>query len=121
MAFDKLLEQLVEATYGARGAVFLDHDGEVVERYLAHKAIVELDLMGAYHGIALANGSKFAREFEMGNVEFMICQYKEAICLIKTLHAGYFVLLALDPQANIGQAMFLLQDVAFKLNKEMGI
>jgi predicted regulator of Ras-like GTPase activity (Roadblock/LC7/MglB family) len=121
MSFDKLLENLVENVYGARGAVFLDHDGEVVQRYLAHKSVSELDLIGAYHGITLTTCRKFSDEIEMGQIEFMICQYKEATCLLKTLNEGYFVLLALSPQGNIGQAMYTLREMAAQLNAEMGL
>lgn len=121
MPFDKLLEHLVENIDGARGAVFLDHDGEVVQHYLAHKSVAELDLIGAYHGITLTTCRKFADEVEMGPIEFMICQYKDATCLIKTLNAGYFVLLALGPKGNIGQAMYTLRSMASELNSEMGL
>src|ERR1051326_2553887 len=121
MAFDKLLENLVDTIDGARGAVFLDHDGEVVQHYLAHKSVAELDLIGAYHGITLTTCRKFSDEVEMGTIDFMICQYKEATCLIKTLNAGYFVLLALGPQGNIGQAMYNLRELAAELNTEMGL
>src|SRR5690349_1147116 len=121
MAFDRVLESLVDRVYGARGAVFLDHDGEVVQHYLAHKSVAELDLIGAYHGITLTTCRKFSDEVEMGTIDYMICQYKEATCLIKTLNAGYFVLLALGPQGNIGQAMFELKEVAQELNAEMGL
>ncbi|MEW6729782.1 MAG: hypothetical protein AB1489_00460 [Acidobacteriota bacterium] len=121
MAFDKLLENLVENIYGARGAIFLDHDGEVVQHYLTNKIVAELDLIGAYHGITLSTCRKFSDEVDMGTIEFMICQYKDATCLIKTLNAGYFVLLALDPKGNIGQAMYSLRVVAEELNAEMGL
>lgn len=121
MSFDKLLEQLVDSVYGARGAVFLDHDGEVVQHYLAHKSVAELDLIGAYQGITLTTCRKFSDEVDMGTIEFMICQYKEATCLIKTLNEGYFVLLALSPQGNIGQAMHTLREMAKELNSEMGL
>lgn len=119
--FDKLLENLVETVYGARGAVFLDSDGEVVQHYLAHKSVKELDLIGAYHGITLTTCRKFSDEVDMGTIEVMICQYKEAICILKTLNEGYFVLLALGPQGNIGQAIYALKDVAKSLNREMGL
>jgi predicted regulator of Ras-like GTPase activity (Roadblock/LC7/MglB family) len=121
MPFDKLLEHLVETIDGARGAVFLDRDGEVVQHYLSHRGISELELIGAYHGITLSSCRKFSDEVEMGNIDFMICQYKDATCMLKTLNAGYFVLLALAPQGNIGQAMFALREIAAELNLEMGL
>jgi predicted regulator of Ras-like GTPase activity (Roadblock/LC7/MglB family) len=121
MPFDKLLEHLVENIDGARGAVFLDRDGEVVQHYLAHKGVGELDLIGAYHGITLSTCRKFSDEVDMGTIDFMLCQYKDATCLIKTLNAGYFVLLALSPHGNIGQAMYAMREVAAELNLEMGL
>lgn len=121
MSFDKILEGLVDRTYGARGAVFLDKDGEVVQHYLAPKSRAELDLIGAYHGITLSTCKKFAEEVDMGIVEVMICKYSETTCIIKTLHEGYFVLLALSPQGNIGQAMYILNEVADEINAEMGL
>ncbi|MFY9227105.1 MAG: hypothetical protein WAQ98_30830 [Blastocatellia bacterium] len=121
MSFDKLLEHLVESVYGAKGAVFLDSDGEVVQIYTPPKGLKELDLIGAYHGITLTTCRKFSDEVEMGLIEVMICQYKDATCIIKTLNEGYFVLLALSPQGNIGQAIYSLKDVAKSLNEEMGL
>ncbi|MBL8149121.1 MAG: hypothetical protein JNN15_04255 [Blastocatellia bacterium] len=121
MSFDKILENLVEHTDGARGAVFLDRDGEVVQRYITRKGIADIDLLGAYHGITLSTCRKFSSEAEMGEIDVMICQYKDATCVIKTLNEGYFVLLALSPQGNIGKAMFSLKQIADELNQEMGI
>jgi predicted regulator of Ras-like GTPase activity (Roadblock/LC7/MglB family) len=121
MSFDKLLEKLVESVYGARGAVFLDGDGEVVQCYVPHKGMKELDLIGAYHGITLTTCRKFSDEVDMGTIQVMICQYKDATCIIKTLNEGYFVLLALGPQGNIGQAIYSLHDIATSLNEEMGL
>jgi len=121
MPFDKLLEDLVENIEGARGAVFVDRDGEVVERYQTRKGIPDLDLIGAYHGITLSTCRKFSDEVEMGRIDVMICKYKDSTCLIKTLNAGYFVLLALTPQGNIGQAIYAMRGVAAELNLEMGL
>lgn len=121
MGFDNLLEELVDTVYDARGAIFLDNDGEVVQLHVVHKSLKELDLIGAYHGITLSSCRKFSDEIDMGDIDIMLCRYKNATCLVKTLHAGYFVLLALGPQGNIGQAIYKLKDVAEKLNIEMGI
>jgi predicted regulator of Ras-like GTPase activity (Roadblock/LC7/MglB family) len=121
MSFAKLLEELVDSVYGARGAIFLDKDGEVVQRYLAHRTKLELDLIGAYHGITLSSCRRFSDEADLGAVDVMICQYQDLTCLIQTLSAGYFILLALSPQSNLGQAIYALRDLVPKLSEEMGV
>ncbi|MCS6884379.1 MAG: hypothetical protein RMM17_14090 [Acidobacteriota bacterium] len=121
MSFGRILEHIVDNTYGARGAVFLDKDGEVVQSYLAPKTKAELEIIGAYHGITLSSCRKFSEEAEMGSIEVLICKYKDAICVIKTLNEGYFVLLLLSPQGNLGQAMYVLKEAAAEINAEMGI
>lgn len=117
--FTGLLAELVTSVDGSIGAAFIDHYGEAVEAYSVLGDEDYIRLLGAYEGITLQNSRTIMRELEAGSVDYYFCAYENASLLIKALHQDYLLLLALSPDANIGQGVYRIQRAADGFNREI--
>ncbi|MBX7222149.1 MAG: hypothetical protein K1Y36_19520 [Blastocatellia bacterium] len=118
MNFEKSFSATLEKVFGARGIVFIARDGEIVHQCV-NRGVANLDLLGAYHGITLATCQRFFEETEVGTVQTVICQYEAGTCLIQVLRDGYFLMLALEKEGNIGHGIHLLRALAPEVNEEI--
>lgn len=119
MPFTRILKDLT-GSMGARGAIMLDHDGEMVASYCEHPG-TEIDLVGAHHAIIFniikdisaatkpVNGIKNAVITTSGG-RLAVCSIKEGYCLV----------VAMDRSVNEGKAVFESNRAILRLEEEMG-
>lgn len=100
MPYQALLEGLVRSVPGARAALLLDAEGEVVVEAGARG--YRARLIGAYQGIALSTARRTAERYLNGQVECLLCRYAEASVILRPLRDGYYVVLDMEPHANTG-------------------
>ena len=100
MPYLALLEGLVRSMPGARAALMLDAEGEVVVE--TGERDYRARLIGAYQGIALATARRTAERYLGGEVACLLCRYSQASVILQSLRDGYYLVLALDPTANAG-------------------
>jgi predicted regulator of Ras-like GTPase activity (Roadblock/LC7/MglB family) len=103
MPYQALLEELVRSVPGAEGALMLDSLGEVVV-----EAGVRDDrhrLIGAYQGIALLIAQKTSTRYAAGEVSHIVCRYSGGSLILRTLKDGYYLVVALQPNAPLARAM----------------
>ena len=118
--FTELLSQLVVGVDGALGAAFIDNYGEAVQAIAAPGGDEEhLRLMGAYQGIALQTSRNVMRQLEAGAIDYYLASYVNVTFLVKALEENYFLMLALDPEANIGQGIYRIRRAAAAFNSEI--
>ncbi len=103
MPYQALLEGLVRSLPGARVALLLDAEGEVVVEAGARDYSARL--IGAYQGIALATARRTAERYRNGEVECLLCRYSAASVILRSLRDGYYLVLALEPGAHAGLAL----------------
>lgn len=118
--FTELLTQLVAHVDGALGAAFIDNYGEAVQTFSAPDGDEEyLRLMGAYQGIALQTSRSVVKQLDAGSIDYYLASYENVTFLVKALAENYFLLLALTPEANIGQGIYRTRRAADAFNREI--
>ncbi|MFQ3580319.1 MAG: hypothetical protein SNJ67_01305 [Chloracidobacterium sp.] len=103
---------------GACGWAFLADDGEIVFRHTSDD-FETLPLLAAYHGITVGNYRRFGLRDLLGNIRTIVCAYDEAICVLKLFPESYFLVFVLKREANVGYALWLLDQAMPALLKEI--
>jgi predicted regulator of Ras-like GTPase activity (Roadblock/LC7/MglB family) len=117
--FSTLLAELVESVDGSIGAAFIDNYGEAVQSHSVSGDDEYMQLMGAYQGLTLQTSRAVMRELEAGDIEYYFAAYENASFLVKALEQDYFLMLALGPEANIGQGIYRIRRAAEAFNREI--
>lgn len=120
--FEAILRQLLVATPGAIGAVFLDREGEAVQSWSERVFDIGTDGMkaiGAYQGIYLAELQRICSRIEAGQPERFTIDFANAKIISWDLKDGYFVVLILDSNANEGVAWHHLRSCRQRLLAEI--
>jgi len=112
-----LLDGLVSSVHGALAALLLDSEGEVVieagARDPRHR------LIGAYQGIALATARRTTTRYATGVIRYILCRYAWAHVVLRPLKDGYYLIVALAPDGNVGQGLHRSEMVQERLNSEL--
>jgi predicted regulator of Ras-like GTPase activity (Roadblock/LC7/MglB family) len=112
-----LLDGLVSSVRGAEAALLLDSEGEVVieagARNPRHR------LIGAYQGIALSTARRTGARYASGAIHYILCRYAWGHVLMRPLKDGYYLVVALSPDGNVGQGLHRSAQVQERLNAEL--
>jgi predicted regulator of Ras-like GTPase activity (Roadblock/LC7/MglB family) len=93
LPYRRILEALVARITGARTALLLDAQGEVVVG--AGDLGERQRLIGAYQGIALGMASRTAERFEVGDVRSLVWRHDGGSVVLTTLKDGYYLVVSL--------------------------
>ncbi len=117
MPYRRILESLVARIAGARTALLLDGQGEVVvgagdlgERHR---------LIGAYQGIALGMATRTAERYEAGGVRSLVWRHAGGTVVLTTLKDGYYLVVSLGPESLPAAAVRHCEDTRAQLEREM--
>lgn len=115
-AFTAMLEAAVGRVPGARGAVFLDAEGESVDEF-TESTRTSIRLVGAHLGVLL----QLARERDAlwGKPVELLVEAERATILVLALDERYLVVLEADPGASVGLMRRELMKAAEQLRSEM--
>jgi len=117
MGFLESLRRMVEAVPGAMAAAVVGTDGLVVEGYTPHGS-VDLQVHGAEMATAMNAVSKAMEALQQGEVEELTVRTGQALAILRPVAAGYFTLLLLHPDGNLGKGRFVLRRATPELSKE---
>jgi predicted regulator of Ras-like GTPase activity (Roadblock/LC7/MglB family) len=101
---DEAISTLVERCPGTRGAAIVDPDGIPV---VASPRDASMEVLGAEFVTILREVDQAGREFRHGKLRQFSVFADEAIVIVTTMAAGYFLLLVLSSDAVAGRARFL--------------
>lgn len=118
MPFKAILEELVRAVDGAEGAIVVESDGEAVQWYPESSPDL-LRLRAAYVALSAQSCQESLANLKLKNIKPMLLQYQGASYLAADLGSGYFLILELNPAANIAQAMNRIHRAAEIVRKEV--
>lgn len=118
MPFRGILENLVERVPGARGAVFVDSEGEYVELF-SRGDDHEMKLAGAHQGIVLSMFSDAGNNAGTGGPKELFVRNDEVNLFARMLKDGYFVLLTTQPGGIAAQALRELRQAAREIEDEI--
>ncbi len=116
-AFTDVLRAAVARVPGARGAVFLDIEGEAVDEF-TESSRTTIQLVGAHLGVVLT----LARErlaAALGEPREVLIEAARGTVLLQAIDARYLVVMEADPQASIGLMRRELRRAVAALREEM--
>ena len=116
MPYRRILEALLARIAGARTALLLDVQGEVVVG--AGDLGERQRLIGAYQGIALGMASRTADRFEVGDVRSLVWRHDGGSVVLTTLKDGYYLVVSLGREALPAVAVRHCEDARVRLDVE---
>lgn len=117
MPYKRILEALLARVAGARSALLLDAQGEVV---VGAGALDERErLIGAYQGIALGMVSRAAERVGGGEVRSVVSRHALGSVVLATLKEGYYLVVSLGPAALPAVAARHCEEARLRLNQEI--
>ncbi len=119
MPFHYLLTNLMVDIPGARGAIFVDPEGEAVEHVTRDGGLYELKLEGAYHGIFLRRAAQLTSAIGAGELERLVLAGSGLQIVTTALRDGYYLVLVLDAGAPISRVRGPMLRTAAALNNEI--
>lgn len=115
MPYRRILDDLLAVVPGAKTALLLDGQGEVVV------GAGDLDetqrLIGAYQGIALGMAARTAERFDSGAVRTLTWRHTRGGVVLVTLKDGYYLVLSLGPAALAAVAIRRCEEARRRLDE----
>ena len=118
MSFQNILQPLIKEVDGAIGIIFVDADGEAIDHY---SRIPEHDmkLLGAYKSIIIKNIQETSNRLELGSIREIVIFLDEAVLILSPVSEGYFLLLFMQPQSNLGKGIIRLKETIKRVREEL--
>ncbi len=117
MPYRRILEALLARVAGARTALLLDVQGEVVVG--AGDLGERQRLIGAYQGILLGMASRTADRIDAGDVRSLVWRHDGGSVVLTTLKDGYYLVVSLDRRALPSVAGRHCEDARARLDEEI--
>ena len=117
MPYRRILDSLLARIAGARTALLLDAQGEVVVG--AGDLGERQRLIGAYQGIALGMASRTAERFQAGDVRSLVWRHDGGTVVLTTLRDGYYLVVSLGRESLPAAAIRLCEDARARLDVEI--
>ena len=115
MSFEESMKELLESCPGARGAAIVDPDGIPV---VVSPEDGSLEILGAELATILHDLAEAARELQHGQLEQCSVFAEDAIIVLTTIAAGYFLVLVVSRDGLAGKGRFLSRLVRARLYSE---
>jgi len=116
--FADILERVVRALPGARGAIFIDWEGEEVGSFV-QSSDMEIRLVGAHWGIVFNLISKALGRTGLGAPEEILLRFDDQQVIIEQVDEGYIAVITMGTEANLGRGMGLARQASAQLRREM--
>ena len=117
MELDRQLDQLIERVEGAILALLLDPEGVPVASAPPEPSL-DPEALGARYGLLLRELLDVSMRL-LGEVRTILLDLEKATLVTLPLKEGYALLLALEPDGNVGRGIFEAKKAAFFLEKEL--
>jgi predicted regulator of Ras-like GTPase activity (Roadblock/LC7/MglB family) len=117
LPYRRILEALLARIAGARTALLLDAQGEVVVG--AGDLGERQRLIGAYQGISLSMASRTADRFDAGDIRSLVWRHDGGSVVLTTLKDGYYLVVSLDRLALPAVAGRHCEEARSRLDEEI--
>lgn len=122
MAFTDTLSKMMERIDGCAALVVLGLDGIPIERrVLDMDPSLDIDLIATEFATLVRRGQHTASDTALGDMNEIVLATDRITFIIRPITTEYFVLLALNPGANIGRARFELRKAQIEMEAEFAI
>jgi predicted regulator of Ras-like GTPase activity (Roadblock/LC7/MglB family) len=117
MPYLRILEALRSRVTGARAALLLDSQGELV---VGAGDLGERErLIGAYSGITLGMALRAATRHQAGRIDHLVWRYESGSVVICPLDEGYYLAVFLDAEAFVAAGVRSAQEARQLLDAEI--
>ena len=117
MPYLRILEALRSRVAGARAALLLDSQGELV---VGAGDLGERErLIGAYSGITLGMALRAASRHQAGPIDHLVWRYQNGSVVICPLKDGYYLAVFLDAEAFVAAGVRKAQEARLLLDAEI--
>lgn len=117
MPYQRILETLRDGVPGARAALLLDSQGELV---VGAGDLGERErLIGAYSGITLGMALRGAERNRSGRIDHIVWRHEHGSVVICPLNDGYYVALFLGPEALVASGVRRAREARAPLDEEI--
>jgi predicted regulator of Ras-like GTPase activity (Roadblock/LC7/MglB family) len=117
MPFSDILQEVVNGTDGALGALVVGIDGIPVDEYIVGRDM-DLQSMTVEYSSLLKEIEKGSQAAHLGSTKEVTVIADEAMIMLRRLNDEYFLVLIIKPEGNFGKGRFLLRMSVPKLLKE---
>ncbi len=117
MAFAQILQEVVNDTDGALGALIVGIDGIPVEEFAITKEL-DLQSMTVEYSTLLKEIEKGSQAAQLGSTKEVTVLADKAMIMLRRLNDEYFMVLIIKPDGNFGKGRFLLRMSVPKLLRE---
>lgn len=114
---NRILEDLLAETPGAKASIFLDNEGESIAH--AGDGSIDIKLLGAWKEIHLDHIKDISNRLGMGTVHAVLFSLDQGNELLAPVAADYCLLLFLSPYADIPAAVTAIKKAVELLKKEV--
>jgi len=115
VSFESFIEGLLDACPGAQGAAIVDADGIPV---IAKPTGIELEVLGAEFAAILRDVGQGGSDLKHGHLQQVSVCAQDAVVILTTIVAGYFLVLLLGPEAQVGRGRFYSRVAGVRLLSE---
>ena len=109
MPFKAIMRNLVETIPGARGAIFVDWEGEAVDQYSVDDDVYQLKVMGAYKGVILNLINEAHKTVDGADIKTVIVRMDKYSIILAPVKDGYYVALVLQEGTIMSRAAHLIK------------
>lgn len=120
--FKEMLESIIERTEGSLGVLIMGTDGIAVEKVLAKAGNdANLDVAAAEFTSLVRSAQRAGSDTGLGDLRELVIALEKAVVIMRLLTRDYFVVLAINPEGNLGRGRFELRKAELQLAKEFAL
>jgi predicted regulator of Ras-like GTPase activity (Roadblock/LC7/MglB family) len=120
--FKEALNEIVEKTEGATGALIMGMDGIAVERvFLPEGSDTNMDVAATEVTSVVRGALRAGHNTDLGGLRELVVSFEGVSILARMVSAEYFVVLTLRPDGNVGRGRFELRKAELQLAREFAV
>jgi predicted regulator of Ras-like GTPase activity (Roadblock/LC7/MglB family) len=120
--FREALQTIVEKTDGSLGALIMGADGLSVERFFSEQGNqANLDVAAAEFTSLIRSASRSGKDLDLGDLRELVVSLANVTLLMRLFNKDYFIVLALQPEGNLGRGRYELRKAELVLSKEFAV
>ncbi|MDH7501065.1 MAG: hypothetical protein QHH30_11865 [candidate division NC10 bacterium] len=118
MEIKEALEALVKKVEGGIASILISEDGEAIN-WCSVDPSFDVEWIGARFGVVVRDLVAAVKRQDQGMVRGIVVEFERGGLVISPLGEFFFLLLLIQPDGNLGQALFHCRMSASRIEKEL--
>lgn len=118
--FDRILRDLIERIPSARGAVFVDAEGETLGQFAFTMANLDLSILGAQWSTVWTALAPALERAGQAAADEILVQCQASLTIIRRVAEGFHLVIELRRESHLAAARDALDESVAALRREMG-